>query len=665
MSEFVALPTLATITRVSRQALEKRLGEIIRGEAQSWRGAAIQFRHARGRGGRSGLRYEIRVDSLPPDLQQRLKDQLNRPTPTQIGERTDNRGAERNWYLRVLGPLLAMKRGKDRAAAIETLAARTDLTDWRGQPIVLSGRSIHRWLKKYHDEGALAFAPRARTDKGTLKVIISLAAEQAIPFDIEIWERIATDLRNYIRGHWKEGATLKLIRGRTNIKFRKLIEAAGFEHCHTLPDSTFIVPRRFIEAERRFRHVHTLNRDRKRYEDNRFRIKRSRAGMMPMDIVNGDVHPVDIVMTREDGTTAHARMIAWLDIATNRMFFDLVLCEAGTGIRNADLIQSFLRMVAAWGLPKTLYIDNGREYSFADNIEDALQLVAQLRGDDGRNCVVHALPYNASAKPIEGMFGGLERMLQDIPGHTGGDRMNKKTERVGHPTKAFPGTLAQLAAIIQGRVTEKETYPMRGDMAGRSPRQAYQAALDSGWQPVAVDPREILVVFSTDRVCTIAKGVITYDSRRWFCDELSGYFEDKIIARVPRFWRAEKLPLLHIKTRELVGIAEPTPTFAFDDPAGARFSKKVDVARRKAIRALDRSTPDIDTVQEGLRIAAMIPPPPAVAPIATLSVSDEAKQIASIQLESREDRAARQHDKSEREHRKRLAILERAAKKGA
>lgn len=654
----ITLPELATLAGISRQALEKALQKIMRGEATRWHGAQLVICQTRGRGGRSGLNYKVRIDSLPADLQQRLKDHrsiVDRP----VLQNADHRAAKNNWFLLILSPALVHPpRSAERRAALDSICARP-LTDWRGRSFAPSRRTFERWLAAYERSGVAAFAPRARADKGKSKVIISLAAEQAISFDADTWENIAAELRAYIRGHWKAGATLKLIEGRANIKFRELIEAAGFGHCNALSEKTFIVPRRFIVAERAYRSVHTLYKDRKTHDDNKFRTQRSRAHLSPMDWVIGDVHPVDIVSTREDGSTAHARMIAWLDGATNRLRFDLVLCEPGTGIRNADLVQSFCRMLAdpTWGMPRTLYIDNGSEYRFADNIDDAMQLVAQLRGADGRTArVVRALPYNASAKPIESMFAALEKMLQDIPGHTGGDRMNKKTERVGRPTKAFAGTLAQLTAIIQGRMLEMETYPMRGALNGRSPRQMYQAAIDSGWQPVSVDPREILTVFATDRECKINKGVITFDNKRWACDEMASYFDDKVIARVPRFWPASKLALLHPKTRELIGVAEPVEIFAFDDPAGAQFSKQVDKRRRGAIRALDRSTPDIDTVQEGLRIAAMIPPAPIAAPIANIGISNEAAEIARALAEPQTERTDRQKQARETRSRKATEI---------
>lgn len=662
---YVALPVLADFAGVSKRALEKACAKIAGDDDATWRGARLVLRQLRGRGGRSGLRYEVRVDSLPADLQARLKDALRPAAPPRLAELTEQRGLERDWWLQKLGHMLKLPRGAEREAAVSALVAQRNLNDWIGRSIKLTARTIYRRLQQYRDDGPLAFAPRARADKGKTKVIISLAAEQAIPFDTETWERIAAELRTYIRGHWKEGATLKLIEGRSNIRFRELLEAAGFSYFHTLPEKTFIVPRRFVVAERNYRHVHTLYRDRKTYEDNRFRTLRSRSQLKPMDWVIGDVHPVDIVSMRADGSTAHARMLAWLDGATNRLRFDLVLCEPGSGIRNADLILSFCRMLddPTWGMPKTLYIDNGSEYRFAEKINDALQLVSQLRGGDGRTTrVVHAQPYNASAKPIEGMFAVLEKMLQDIPGHSGGDRLNKKTERVGRPTKAFPGTLEQLAAIVQGRVSEIEAYPMGGTLNGRSPRQAYQAAIDSGWQPVAVDPREILTVFADDRVCRIAKGVVNLDGKRWACHEMSGYFQDKIIARVPRFWPAGQLALLDIKTRELIGVAEQVASFAFDDPRGALLSKQVDKARRGAIRMLDLSTPDIDTVQEGLRIAAKLPAAPIAAPIASIGVSREAAAIADSLAETPAARVDRQREKNIKAQRRQSVALDNTLK---
>ena len=108
----------------------------------------------------------------------------------------------------------------------------------------------------------------------------------------------------------------------------------------------------------------------------------------------------------------------------------------------------------------------------------------------------------------------------------------------------------------------------------------------------------------------------------------------------------EKLPLLHAKTRELIGIAEPVEAFAFDDPRGAMLSKQVDKARRTEIRRLSRSAPEFDTLEEGLRLAAQVPALPIAAPIARVGMSKEATAVRAdrqrdnaIQAKKRQSRA--------------------------
>lgn len=650
-AEFAQLAGISE--RMARKAIAGAMAD------KPWRGVLLVVKPVAGRGGLSGQSYLVDSASLPLDLQQRLKESM-RPAPLPLPALTEQRGAERDWWLRILAPLLSLPDGIERRAAVDALADRHDLTDWHGRPIELTTRTIYRRLQEYREKGVLAFAPRARADKGKAKVIISLAAEQAIPLDTEAWERIASELRDYIRSHYKAGATFKLIQLNSNFKLRELTSGEGFNHFDSIPAKALIVPRKFIVAERHYTNVHTLRHDRKTYEDNRFRTQRSRTHLKPMDWVIFDVHPVDIVMHRADGSTAHARMIAFLDGATNRLRFKLVLCDPGTGIRNADMIVAFCEMLddPTWGMPATLYLDNGQENNFADKLNDALALMQGLRGFDGRATLVkRALPYNAAAKPIEGMFAVLEKMLQDLPGHTGGDRMNKKTHRVGRPTKAFAGTIDDLTAIIQSRILAMEISPMRGHLAGKSPRQAYEAAIEAGWQPVEVDPQQILTVFAEKRVSTISKGVINVAGRRWACHEMASYFENKIIACIPQYWAPTKLALLHVKTMEFIGIAEPVESFAFDDARGAMLSAQIDKNRRAAIHALDRSASDLDMVKESLRIAAQVPPASIAAPIARIGISKEAAAIADRMSETPAARDDRERKKAIAQQRRQGAAL--------
>lgn len=167
--------------------------------------------------------------------------------------------------------------------------------------------------------------------------MISQRWDGAVPFDEAIKETIAESLKAYIRGLHKEGTSAALIDTLAADRLRQLT-AARCDYAPAMPALTFKVPRPLIDAERQFRNVALFKKDRKAYEDSRPRIFRTREGLAPMQIIVGDVHHLDICMMRPDGTVAWPKAIAWLDLATNRIWLDVVLLEKGEGIRNTHVI---------------------------------------------------------------------------------------------------------------------------------------------------------------------------------------------------------------------------------------------------------------------------------------------------------------------------------------
>lgn len=161
-------------------------------------------------------------------------------------------------------------------------------------------------------------------------------------------------------------------------------------------------------------------KDRKAFEDaNRPRISRSVHGMAPMAAVEGDVHPLDFFLGDRGEFQKYAKAICWLDVATKRLWMDVVFLRKGEGVRNEHVMRSFINMCAAWGLPQVLRLDNGSEYNFADLLEDMLKLNSldmrfELAGREGG--VSRAQAYNAPAKQIEGVFRVLERYARPLPG---------------------------------------------------------------------------------------------------------------------------------------------------------------------------------------------------------------------------------------------------------
>jgi hypothetical protein len=447
-------------------------------------------------------------------------------------------------------------------------------------------------------------------------------------------------------------------------KLAELTAAAGHDPGEDALKAICSIPGNFLQAEAVYRKVRTYKFDRKTYEDRGPHIQRHRDGYAPMDAVCGDIHPVDIQVRRADGSIATPRMIAWLDLGTNRIWADFVLLEKREGIRNAHVIASFIAMVQAWGAPRRLYLDNGSEYNFAEFIDDALQLVDRDRRRyidvispyaEGSG-VRRAQPHAPSSKPIEGIFGILERShFSTIKGWIAGDRMKKPTQAIGKPVDPFPGTFADLRQALCSRLSEYDVTPQKGTLKGRSPRAVYAAAVASGWQMTAVDANAFRIAFSRQETRVVHQGSVRYGGRLWTCRELQAYQRETVTLLVPKYEDWSCLPVRDDRG-ELMGFAVPDKAYGFFDREGAVEAKERRAAGRAEIRALDRSAPDLDVSAERAAYMRSLPPPLVASIGATIGAGDAAAMAAAIG-EPADARAARLREEKVRRQREDLALI--------
>lgn len=648
--DWLSAPDLGELAGISRQKAHRALANAFRGEA--WRGSLLAVRTIRGRGGRSGLQYEARVDSLPLDLQLRFKDAYGEAPPQlSHGPRAQE---ERQFWHHVIAPALAHPKGsRERGQAVREAAAQERWRPGR-KPFRVSERSVQRKLDDYEARGLAGLSRAKRTDAGSRAVILTREWDRAVSLSGAEKARIASVIRDYVRGLHKAGTAPALIREYASAKLLKLTADAGYD---LGADGSAIcrLPKMFIEGERVYRRVAQLRQHRKAYEDEKPRVLRTLASA-PMAVLYGDVHPVDIVLQRPDGSTAHARMIGWLDDATRRFRFDLMVLDKGKGIGNRHVIQSFINTVKAWGAPELLYVDNGSEYGFADLIDDALRLVS---GSEQR-AIKRALPYNASAKPIESIFKVLENTyLRGIPGWIGGDRTNKKTANVGNKVDPFPGSLDQFQALVANAIELYNRVPQeRGKLKGRAPYQAYEQAIQAGWTMTEVHADAFRLAFSHKRQLTLRQGAVSIGGRRWTCPELVTWLEPKITALIPKYEDWTRIPLLDPSTGELVGMAEPQRAYGPTEAAGAIEAGRVSRERLAAVLKLARSAPDIDPLKEQVEFLAMQAPSPAAPVGATIGASDDALRMLAAMNETPKE-------KRERETREREARVQQQLDAGA
>ena len=323
----------------------------------------------------------------------------------------------------------------------------------------------------------------------------------------------------------------------------------------------------------------------------------------------------------------------------------VVFLREGEGIRNEHVIKSFFEVSAVWGTGGTLYLDNGSEYKCADFIADAVKLANR----DGRKVIVRAKPYNPRAKIIEGIFSVFRHYWSKQIGDVGGNRITAKTANIGREQDPFPGTFAQLVEMVNATVTVYHNRPQskKGQLAGRSPNQAYNDALAEGWAKTEVDPYAFFTAFSTEETREGWQGRISVKGRFWTCDALCSYARGRVIVLIPKFEQWDRLPVKDERGR-LLGFAEPEKPYDFLDPAGAKESARRQKLRVVAVRELDASAPTIDPLTDTLDLARELPKE-APAPIGALvTASDHARAIAQGVKES--PKAKRAREEAERKY---------------
>ena len=663
---------LAALAGISRQKAHRAIELAKAGKA--WRGVVMTARTVAGHGGPRGLRSEVAISSLPDVLQLRWKEREARALGVRVYRDDDGANDRRSFLIHVLGPALRHPKGSaERAAAVAIIASHGHYGP-DGQTHTFGVTTLRRYLRAYENQGVAGLQKAARGDRGTSRYLISKAWHQAVPFDQATKQGIAGRVTDHVRQLWRSGFVLSMVLRSGFEELSKLTVAAGYNPGYRELQRICRLTRGFVEPHKHLRKVDRYERDRKAHEDAKPRIARSLAGMLPGELVVGDVHAMNVAVRHpHDGRLAYPKMVAWVDFATRRLHASVFLPEINEAtnrsrsITNAHVIASFLAMVRDWGMPANLYLDNGSEYNFADFIDDAMRLIGGgLQYIDQRRAgVVRAKPYNASAKIIEGVFHILNSTISSsLPGYVGDDRMNKKTARVGKDPVPFPKSFIDFMGTVQDTVTIYNTQPQRGQLDGRSPIDAFAAAVTSGWSRIDADPIALRVAFSEEEAREVIQGGISVAGQRWSCDALRQYLGDRVTVLIPKYedWR-----LLPIKDDRGGWLGDATPESACGplDPAGARESTRRSNLFEGAVRLAGKTTPRLDVIGEVAAMAARALPPPVAPSGGVVSLGDAHASIGRALTETPQELADRRSEEISRRQQEQLAIIERHMKRTA
>ncbi len=602
MSDWLAAEEFGELAGISSRKARHTLSSVKDG--CQWRQHTLEVRTVSGRGGKSGVQYQVKVSSLPIEIQERLN-ALQTVDEDASNLRTGEQAqTQRNWkYDTIRAALAHPKHSAGRKAEVDRLVG-TAPRDWKGKKRKLTKTVLYGWIKAFEDEGIHALAQKIRRDKGVRRVFISRTWSAAVPFDDDTKAAIERDLKRYVRGLISNGSQYKQTRFLVSSKLAEISALHGFiPNDESQNQAVFHIPPKFIQAEKQYKAVYKRRSDRKGYEDDKPRIQRSIVGMVPMEGVVADIHHVNVRLLREDGSVATPKMVTFFDLATERFYFEFILFERGGGVRNTDVIQTFAQMCMdpAFGLPRTLYFDNGSEYRWADHMEDALKLGVRFREIDReeRNQVIRATPYNAAAKRIEAGFRELnQQVFRHVPGWIDDDRMKPKGNELGKAHLPYQNGFEAFCREVRQLMLAYDNMPKSGALKGRSPAQAFGEFVHEGWQATALDPHDLLTVFTKVEPRSVRKHCISVDNRQWSCDALRTYFGNKVFVHIPVFGIGFNALMILDENGIELGIAEPLEQFAYFDPRGAKESSRQNSIRNRALTKLAKSAAKVDVRRE-------------------------------------------------------------------
>ena len=243
-----------------------------------------------------------------------------------------------------------------------------------------------------------------------------------------------------------------------------------------------------------------------------------------------DNHVFDVLVKFPDGHVGRPWIVGWLD-RRSRNIVGYLMLETDP---NADaILDAFARSVYACGIPESVLLDNGKDYTVHDlfNRNSTLSLVNEMTIS-----VTNAIKYNAKAKPIERFFNTLEySYCIHLPSYIGADpkRRPEKMKTVNEKLKDVAIDYEEFEVFISNVIAKYNNSPHSGDgMAGKTPCQAFK---DFIVKPIRIaDPIMLSMYFKrTTRILTVGRnGIRIPELELYFdADELFPYQGKHIYAR--------------------------------------------------------------------------------------------------------------------------------------
>ena len=227
-------------------------------------------------------------------------------------------------------------------------------------------------------------------------------------------------------------------------------------------------------------------------------IERDYSNILCGEVWVGDHAQLDVAVADSDGKPFFPWVTAWRDMKSGKWLGWLLHREPP----NSDhIFQSFYYACRDFGIPRHIYIDNGKDYRAKDfaggrtrsgkltvDEASARSICAVLRVD-----VHFALPYNAQAKNIERDFLKVkETFSKHMPGYRGGHTKERPEALAGEIRRGKILRSEEFSALLSLHLFHNlNRAPSRGkNLSGLCPDELYGREAQNGF----VEPESLSIL---------------------------------------------------------------------------------------------------------------------------------------------------------------------------
>jgi putative transposase len=356
--------------------------------------------------------------------------------------------------------------------------------------------------------------------------------------------------------------------------------------------------------------------------------RRATKNLYPGDVYTADGHKFDAeVINPLTGKPYRPEITTVLDVATRRVV-GISVGEAESAIGVMDALRDAVRE-CMFGI---FYVDNGS--GFAN--EMVREVVDRLGGT-----MTHSLPYNSQARGLSerGHKTIWVRAAKKLTSYIGADmdkHASTKVHRIGRKELREAGKtrlIPEFAVFMSGVEQEIAAYnntphrglakfrdPETGCMRHMSPNEAWQSAIEQGWEPLVASQELVDSLMRPQLTRTTRRGEISWAGNTYFLADLRALHGQEI--RIAYDVRDAGQVWAYTDAGELIGAA-----LLDGNSTDYMPMSMVEIAREKREKGqFSRAINKLETLT-GQRVEMIAP---TTAPSATLSteVLEDAREYA-------------------------------------